>query len=419
MPFSDEQIMLTLAGLTYRGFADVLHDDAHDGRVAAAVDAGLQDLAPVRGEWDLVWGPATSHETGEIVDSSAVYVARHRREGARYVVAIRGTNPISLSDWQFGDLWVNTTVPWPYAPAGAGAVVSASTALGLGVLQALRWRPSVTPAAGVLASIVAHTAKMLRRVGAAAPRGAETLLAGLRAQLRARATDLLTDWEQQASGRAGLEAVLRFLAAARRHPPEIRRPRPRPAGPQGDTDLLTFLASAAAAPGPALDVTVTGHSKGAALAQAVALWLREALDSPAERWDAGRGARVHCYAFAGPTPGNAAFAQRFEGLLGATHHHVRNVHDIVTHAWQPDELRQIPALYGSRTALFTPVIDAIVAATEPLGYRHVQPGVRQIAGPLLASRSFVEEFIHQHLEAYLHELGLDAHGVDALRLFVG
>jgi hypothetical protein len=60
-----------------------------------------------------------------------------------------------------------------------------------------------------------------------------------------------------------------------------------------------------------------------------------------------------------------------------------------------------------------------VAGTEPLGYRQVQPGVRQIAGPLLDSRSFVEEFVHQHLDAYVHELGLDAHGIDALRLFVG
>jgi len=131
-------------------------------------------------------------------------------------------------------------------------------------------------------------------------------------------------------------------------------------------DLVTWLASQASQVATPLDVTVTGHSKAAALAQAVALWLREALDVPPERWDAGRGARVHCYAFAGPTPGNAAFARRFEAALGATHHHVRNMNDIITHAWQPDELRQIPALYGSRTALFKPVIDTIVATTESL-----------------------------------------------------
>jgi len=93
--------------------------------------------------------------------------------------------------------------------------------------------------------------------------------------------------------------------------PDILRRRPR-ASSGGNTplDLVTWLASQASQVATPLDVTVTGHSKAAALAQAVALWLREALDVPPERWDAGRGARVHCYAFAGLTPGNAAFARR-------------------------------------------------------------------------------------------------------------
>jgi hypothetical protein len=419
MAFTDEQVMLTLAGLTYRGFADPGAADGHDGRVRAAVEAGLKDLAPVQGEWELVWGPATSRGPRETFDSNVMYVVRHRRDRDRHVVAIRGTNPILLSDWRLGDFWVTATVPWPYAPAASGVVVSASTAFGLVALQAMQSSPAAT-AGGGLASLVGRVLGFVLQTGAATASKLGAPMAELRSVLGQKLTALIEAWQAELIRPNGIEAVRRALATMPQPLPSILRPRPRPA-PPGDTpvDLVTWLAWQASQVATPLDVTVIGHSKGAALAQAVALWLREALDSPLERWDASRGARVHCYAFAGPTPGNAAFAQRFETALGATHHHVRNMHDIVTHAWQPDELRQVPALYGSRTALFKPVVDTIVAATEPLGYRHVHPGVRAIAGPLVASRSFVEEFIHQHLDAYLHELGLDAHGIDALRLFIG
>lgn len=418
MAFSDEQVMLTLAGVTYRGFADPWAVAGHEDRVRAAVEAGLDELAPVKHDWALVWGPATSHEPKELVDSSVLYVVRHRRDPTRYVVAIRGTNPISLADWGFGDLWVTTTAPWPWAPVDSQAVVSASTALGLGVLQSMSSRPPGPRATGSLYSIVTHAVDTLLRRGATVSEQAS--LPTLRTELRAHVTELLKAWEAKASGENGLAAAREFAESARRQPPAVHRPRPGSLGAGGESDLLTFLRSAAAEAAAPLDVTVTGHSKGAALAQAVALWLREALDAPDERWDAGHGARIACYAFAGPTPGNAAFARRFEAMLGRTHHHVRNHHDIVTHAWQTDELAEIPKLYDDRTARFRRLVDGIVAAVTPLEYRHIRPGVREFAGPLQPkSRSFPEEFIYQHLDAYLHDVGLDRYGIDALRLFLG
>jgi hypothetical protein len=416
MAFTDAQAMLTLAGLTYRGFADPWAVPGHAGRVRAAVQAGLNDLAPVAGAWDLVWGPATGHAVKELVDSDAMYVVRHRRDPARYVVAIRGTNPISLADWTFGDFWVGTTVLWPWAAPADGAAVSASTALGLGVLQAMRARPPGPATAASASSIITYAGRTLRRRGVAGSEH-ETPLAGLRNKLRGQATELVEAWQANASGPSAVDKVLKVT---RRRAPALVRPRPGSAGKAGETDLLTLLKSAAAKVDPPLDVTVTGHSKGAALVQAVALWLRDALDEPAERWDAGRGATVACYGFAGPTPGNAAFARRFEATLGATHHHLRNRHDIVTHAWQVDELADVPKLYGDRTAAFRPIVDAIVAGVTPLDYRQVRPGVTEFAGPLRPeSRGFAAEFIHQHLDAYLEYLGLDAVGIDALRLFLG
>jgi Lipase (class 3) len=415
--FTEEQVMLTLAGVTYRGFHDPGRGEGHDVRVRDAVEAGLRALAPVREDWELAWGPVTSRGPAEHLDTNAICVMRHARERHRYVVAIRGTNPLSLSDWLLGDFWVNATVPWPYAPPADGAAVSVSTALGLAVLQTLRARPLPASSAGGLAWVGPAIGRLARK-GATALGRLDGPRAQLRATIRAQLSRPIEKWLDTLVRSEGLEAVLRKLAAVPDPMPTIRRPRCLTSA-GADLDLLSYLGAEAASSGAALDVTVTGHSKGGALAQSVALWLREALDAPDERWDAGHGARIHCHAFAGPTPGNAAFARRFEGALGATHHHLRNMHDVVTRAWQVDELSRIPALYGSRTALFKPLVERLVARIGPLGYAHVQPGARQVEGPLLATRSFPEELIHQHVDAYLAALGLDALGIDALSLFVG
>lgn len=404
--FTDAQALVTLAGLTYRGFHDLLPGEPHEAIVSRALLDGLQTLAPVKDDWQLAWGPVTSRGSREIVDSNAMYVVRHARERHRYVIAIRGTNPISASDWLFGDFWVAATVPWPYT--GDGAAISASTALGLGALQGMRAR---TPA-----SSGSSFSALVGRIVASVRSHAEATPVAPASRFSAWLDGLATTWRDSAARGDGLKARLASAMAGAHVLPESLRPRPAATG-AADPDLLTFLAAQAAASEAPLEVTVTGHSKGAALAQTVALWLREALDAPAERWDAGRGARVGCHTFAGPTPGNAAFAARLDRILGPHHRHIRNRHDIVTHAWQADELRQIPALYGARTALFQPVVAAIVKDVEPLDYRHARSGVTMFEGTLDPGRGFVLEFAHQHIDAYLAHLDLHAHGVRALTFF--
>ena len=151
----------------------------------------------------------------------------------------------------------------------------------------------------------------------------------------------------------------------------------------------------------------------------VALWLRELLTSAdhAERWDGGRGARVSCHAFAGPTPGNAGLAARIDEILGPDHHHLRNANDVVTHAWQVDELLAIPSLYAPRGAWLERLIPLIVEKVRAIDYRQARAGVTTFAGPLDESRSFAAEFVCQHLEAYLAELRLLELGVRPLALF--
>ena len=163
--FTPEQVMLTLAGLAYRGFHDLLPGEPHAVVVRRAVQGGLDTLAPVRGEWELVWGPVTSRlPLGVVFDSNAMYVVRNRQARHRYVVALRGTHPISSSDWLFGDLLVRRTVRWPFATDGAA--ISVSTALGLTELQAMRARLACYSFAGPTAGNAAFVGQLDARLGA-------------------------------------------------------------------------------------------------------------------------------------------------------------------------------------------------------------------------------------------------------------
>jgi hypothetical protein len=70
MSFSDEQIMLTLAGLTYRGFQDGLSGEPHAGIVCREILDGLRTLSPIRNSWELVWGPVTSRGPRAVFSTS-------------------------------------------------------------------------------------------------------------------------------------------------------------------------------------------------------------------------------------------------------------------------------------------------------------------------------------------------------------
>ncbi len=422
MPFSDEQVMLTLAGLAYRGFQDFLPGEPHEVIVQHAVLDGLATLSPVKDEWELVWGPVTSRVPLGVFDSNAMYVVRHRQKRQRYVVAIRGTNPVASSDWLFGDLLVATTVPWPYATDGAA--ISTSTALGLAMLQDMRSRPPSTGAR--LAEAVASTAigskfDKIIRAGRAWVAGSTEAQMAHPSSLEAQVEKIVAHWHLSTADRDGLQAQLRGdEPRLRLDPASLRRKLMLAAARPAGLDLLTFLAEAAESEAGALDVHVTGHSKGGALAPAVALWLKDALGStdPEECWDRSRRARVTCYAFAGPTPGNAAFAHRIDCVLAGDHHHRRNTNDLVTHAWQVNDLEQIPGLYGERSALFGALIPGIVASVRDLGYRHAQAGMDPFAGALDPKRLLASELIHQHLDAYLDKLELGAQGISAATFFI-
>src|SRR5262245_24849587 len=315
----DARVMLTLAALTYRGFQDVLPGEPHEAIVKRALLDGLEKLEPVRGEWDLVWGPVTSRIPLAVFDSNAMYVVKSRREPHRYVVAIRGTNPIASSDWLFGDLLVGTTVRWPWADAAA---ITTSTAVGLVALLDMRWRSSSR--LGRFADLAVMPTQLRERFDAVVRAGRASVSGAAPADianpsaLTSQAERIFDHWISSRSELKGLRAEIQnTVAALRFEPADLRRKWLPPEQRSGGVDLLTFLKTEADRSRDALEVTVTGHSKGGALAPSMALWLTEALNSPdaGERWDERRRARVHCHAFAGPTPGNSPFAARIEAQL--------------------------------------------------------------------------------------------------------
>jgi hypothetical protein len=287
MSFTDEQVMLTLAGLTYRGFQDVLSGEPHANAVCREVLDGLRTLSPVRNAWELVWGPVTSRGPRAVFDSSAMYVARHLTDRHRYVVAIRGTNPISLEDWLIGDLWVRTTVPWPWVPPANAVEISASTAVGLATLEQMRSRGVPPPAPP-----------------AAAPPGQTA------AALAARVEQIAENWRRLIT--VPLHMVLDRFRSAQAAPPDhdvnLRPKLSAAIEPQDSLDLLSFLRTEADAATRPLEIVVTGHSKGGA-------WPRPWRSGSRRPWFPGTPGNVGIRA---GTP--ASRAMRSRGPPRATRH---------------------------------------------------------------------------------------------------
>lgn len=107
--------------------------------VRASIADAPAALEPLRGRWELVWGPAVYRSLASHFADALMYVARSTSDPDRYVVSIRGTNPLSAFDWIIGDFWAGRTTPWRYAADGSGAALSLSTSFGLSVLQSMRW----------------------------------------------------------------------------------------------------------------------------------------------------------------------------------------------------------------------------------------------------------------------------------------
>ncbi|WP_231110394.1 lipase family protein [Burkholderia territorii] len=115
---------------------------------------------------------------------------------------------------------------------------------------------------------------------------------------------------------------------------------------------------------PSSVVNVIGHSLGGALASAIVLYLKNQSGLQAHTYN--------CQTFAGPTAGNAAFADYFNQQMRDRAVRVFNSRDIVPMAWNADTILQVKDVYsdaGLDTPLDTKIaVDAVSLATRPLDY---------------------------------------------------
>lgn len=432
---------LCLAAATYAGWSRFDQADEQETAVRTIVRKVLDRLhteVPALGRWQLLWGPACARTPGSLLDDAMVCLFRSVDDPTKVVVAVRGTNPAAPIDWVLGDFWVAAKVAWPFADDGAA--ISASTALGLGAVRQLRARPPADAESGSLSNaflgVLASVTKPIRT-------GALELLSKLagdvssdlydsRARLR-RISGLLPPLPMGTSPASQLDlATLELLwrndgalddlqrtiqaAADRladRRAFDLLRlfeggTRLREHLEGGGTNLVEAL-RAATKQHPKTDVIVTGHSKGAAVAVALATWLGDTQGNDAataHQWDPKGDATVHCIGFAGPSAGNGAFAKHAERVIRGTHVRVVNPLDAVPRAWVPATIETIGSMYEGTTL---PGLDVLakVIAQRVTRLEHAHAGTEELLKPVLKPRaSFVDQLIHQHLEAYLRAYAL-------------
>jgi hypothetical protein len=418
--------MLTLAAITYAGFAK---PNATSDELGLAMTDLLRTLDPVTDSWELIWGPASFRAGLNAFDDAAMYVARRRTNHSQIAVAVRGTNPISLFDWLFGDLVVARQVPWAYGKPTEtiGAKISFSTALGVSILQHLRWRtgPSTTaPTANTRATTATRSALTERARGA---------LRGLRDQLAQSVRradeptgnarfDLPADWAEKiftqrssSNAAAALDAfdsVVAELAETRLDPLRLLLGGTRVQQSFAPGMTLQEFLKDRVAEATSLDVYVTGHSKGGALCTALGVWLADtqgtAHVAPADQWDPQGKATVHVYGFAGPTPGNGAFARHANAVLETRCHRIANKFDVVPCAFATADLQRIAGLYGSpepEQRALQKLSARIVRDLEGLDYQHAGREVL-LEGRQLSRAPLAKHVVHHHLDGYFEALGL-------------
>jgi Lipase (class 3) len=397
---------MSLAAISYRGCElNVANLHSHS-IVAAEILRCLRTFPAVRDRWELVWGPAGYHTAASVLDISAMYAVRSLRDPSTTAIVVRGTNPFSWRDW-LSNLLIDLK-PWPYGGAPDTVRISYSTHFGLSILQALQDVPLPAPDAtqSVMQSIQAAAARTEARIGyALLEKIVKGKFQGRGEELLIRALELIVtgsiaaEWGNDADD---INLVDTSHGSAR------------------DTTLFEFLRAYVANAGDALvTIEVIGHSKGGALAAALALWLADTQGmavAAAYQWDPSTKARIKVWSFVAPTPGNAGFAGHFAQKLPDAYR-LANPYDLVTHAWNADEFEQVPTLYGEQSSELQQIVKSLEGRLRESDYQHEIRSAQWTGAPLPQS-GLLQRAAIEHLDAYLRVLGIyDERNLNILSLF--
>jgi triacylglycerol lipase len=189
---------------------------------------------------------------------------------------------------------------------------------------------------------------------------------------------------------------------------------PGPGQPGAGILLRDFLASQVGSP---ITINVAGHSLGGALSPTLALWLSDTRG----QWDSAGNATLSILPSAGPTAGNAAFAQYSDSQIGSQVTRLYNPLDIVPKAWTTSDLQTIPNLYAPNIepdALMQGFADLAVDISKDGGYTQINLSAPALSGSavntgiinpfLLPILNFFIQVAYQHVDAYSVLLGTTA-----------
>lgn len=175
--------------------------------------------------------------------------------------------------------------------------------------------------------------------------------------------------------------------------------------------LLQFLQAQAQAYPSGLQIDVTGHSLGGALAPALALWLSENL---------GTKAQISVYPLAGPTAGNADFAAYYNSVLGSSTHRLWNPFDVVPLAWNHESMGRMADLYEPLTRANPAergLIDGLRSLVKDKDYAQIDPNQPSLSGavstdPFGKKADWLGEAGWQHHCGYQCALGINVMTTD-------
>jgi len=393
---------LTLAAIAYRGCELNLSNPNSQRILHDEITRCLGSFSRVQGKWELAWGPAGYCSGGVGLDDSAMYVARHTKLPGTLAIVVRGTNLFSLGDWESN--FRVAPEQWAYGNAGNQVKISHSIGLGLSILQILRAQNPPPP------PVVETAAEQARAAAtkAEAAAGYAFITSMVKGTAALDVSSIFADIASKVTGWFGHSNDATLVQAA-----TVAQPPSPPA--QTLAQFLTAFVAASASP---VDLHVIGHSKGGALAAALAMWLADTQGpGVAEHslWDPRGIALMHPHSFAAPTPGNSGFASRFAAKFPGAYR-LSNPCDIVPHAWKTVEISEVPDLYGNQLQMLRIPADALAFFLKQADYQHevaAQPWPAQG----LADRTLPAQIAFNHLGAYLTKLAIPDPGLSILQLF--
>jgi len=156
--YTREQVMLTLSFISYLGIFEILDDSKTSAQILNQINKALAKTPPVAGNWQVIWGPARYDGFLTIFDENLMFVVQAVHDPSQYAVVIRGTNPVSVTNWLLQDFAVIRQMAWPYNahPPGLKPKISQGTARGLQALQNMRPVQGIPGAGSTLYQFLAN-----------------------------------------------------------------------------------------------------------------------------------------------------------------------------------------------------------------------------------------------------------------------